>query len=326
MRLVLAGLAATLLGPASASTTAPAQCVMPAEGARWIGDSLKAWTLVRRDKLKLTDPFRPTIILFDAQCTYVARPGPTLRWIGTPHGETVPLPNGDAIPPTVTSFTKSDDKTGNLFFVMALPSVWRAANKQGKHGLETLLTFVFLHEYSHTRQAVAVGAFFDTLAARYPLSEGFDDDSLQARFGSDPAYVAAYENERDLLYAAAAEPSRGKAKAIAAQALKAMRARQARWFTGADAMWRPVDDMFLTLEGVGQWAGYSWLADPHGRGLGAADAIDDARGSRKWWSQEEGLALLLVIDRLLPGWQRKIFAPQPATGIDLLAEAVGAAN
>ena len=41
-----------------------------------------------------------------------------------------------------------------------------------------------------------------------------------------------------------------------------------------------------------------------------------APGTR-WWSQEEGLALFLVLDRLLPDWPDRAFSANPALGIDL---------
>ena len=111
---------------------------------------------------------------------------------------------------------------------------------------------------------------------------------------------------------------------MAAEALASMRARQARWFTGSNAAWKQYDDIFLTMEGIGQWVGYSWLTDPRGKGLDAATAQREMRRKKTMWTQEQGLALFLVVDRLLPGWQKMAFAPDPVMGIDLLARAVNA--
>ena len=55
----------------------------------------------------------------------------------------------------------------------------------------------------------------------------------------------------------------------------------------------------------------------------AAAAQQKMRGSRRWWSQEEGLALFLVVDRFVPDWPKRAFADQPALGIDLLRLAAG---
>ena len=82
------------------------------------------------------------------------------------------------------------------------------------------------------------------------------------------------------------------------------------------------DDLFLTMEGFGQWNAYAWLSDAGGGKMTSAAAETKMRGSRKWWSQEEGLALFLVIDRFVPGWANQAFAAQPSLGIDLLRQAV----
>jgi hypothetical protein len=154
------------------------------------------------------------------------------------------------------------------------------------------------------------------------MADDFNDDSLQKHFQTDPAYVAVIEKETNLLFGAAEEPDPVKAKALAQQALSLMEARQKRWFVGSEAMWKPYDDLFLTLEGFGQWNGYAWLSDPKGGAMTPAAAETKMRGSRKWWSQEEGLGLFLVIDRFVPNWASQAFAAKPALGVDLLRQAV----
>ena len=89
-------------------------------------------------------------------------------------------------------------------------------------------------------------------------------------------------------------------------------------------MWKPYDDLFLTMEGFGQWNAYAWLADPTGAGMTMDAAREKMRGKRRWWSQEEGLGLFLVVDRFVPNWAAEAFASNPKLGIDLLREAVNA--
>lgn len=316
-------LSAVLLSVAQAQAPVPgAACAMAPKERRWIETSLEAWEIVRAERLRLPGGFRPTIILFDGRCRFESRPGGRLRWAGEPHGGQVRLPNGANVPAGVTSFA-SGDEGKSAFFVMALPPIWKEARVPLVLGYEAGLQSVFLHEYMHATQVAYLKPAFDRLMRFQPPAD-ISDDSLQAAFKADPAYVAAYEKERDLLYSAAREPDRERARALAAEALAAMKARQARWFTGQNAMWKAADDLFLTMEGIGQWSGYSWLVHPRGWALSPSTAESAMRGSRKWWSQEQGLALFLVIDRLLPGWQAKAFAPEPMLGIDLLAEAVGA--
>src|SRR5215203_705635 len=147
---------------------------------------------------------------------------------------------------------------------MALPPAWSSGLDLSGGSIAGLTQAVFLHEYSHTRQTYFATPYLAALTRRYHLSDDISDDSLQARFEHDANYVRAYERERDLLYATAASADRAAARALANQALAMMRSRQAR-FIGAEAYWKPLDDISLTMEGVGQWAAYSWLTDPCGR-------------------------------------------------------------
>jgi hypothetical protein len=102
-----------------------------------------------------------------------------------------------------------------------------------------------------------------------------------------------------------------------------MKQRQDRWFNGPDEKWRGIDDVFLTMEGLGQWVAYWWFTSPQGMKLDPAVARKEVRRGGKYWTQDEGLALFLVIDRLVPGWQLRTFGPEAALGQALLAAAAG---
>ena len=311
---------ALLLGLSPAAPVAAQSCAMSSAESAWVEKSLQAWRHVSTRKLNLPPAAQPTMILFNEKCRFERITGQSV-WRAEPHNGTIRLPDGGEVPVQVTAFAGRNDRTAEPFFVMALPSVWEAA-KVIKPGDANGLIGVFLHEFSHTRQTLALQPVFRAAAAVRPMPEKFSDDSLQEHFQDDPAYVAVFEKERDLLYRAAEEPDDAKAKALAREALALMEARQKRWFAGEDAWWKPYDDLWLTMEGFGQWVAYAWLSDPKGGGMTPAAARDRMRGSRRWWSQEEGLALFLVIDRFVPEWPAKAFAPKPALGIDLLREAV----
>ena len=313
---LLSAAAAAMPVPASA-----AQCAMSREERGWIESSLQAWTYMAKERLHLPAAEPPLIAVFDATCQFEAKAGNKPNWRGHLHRGKIRLPDGNEVPVQVTSFAGRDDQRSVTFFVMALPSIWAAANLPISGDLKGL-TGVFLHEFSHTRQIAPLKAVFDTAEATHKMGDDFSDDSLQERFKSDPAYVAVIEKEVDLLYQAAAEPDATRAKALVRQALTLMEARQGRWFVGEDSYWKHYDDLFLTMEGFGQWNGYAWLSDPRGGALTAAEAQQRMRGRRRWWSQEEGLALFLLIDRFVPDWPQRAFASNPALAIDLLRLAV----
>ena len=307
---------AALLAPSSASAAA---CTMTKAERHWIDSSLGAWRHMER-RMELPRQSSPTIVLFNRSCRFERRAGQT-AWAGETHKGMIRLPDGGRAPAQVTSFAGNNEKTGEPFFVMALPSIWTAA-KLPIARTPLGLTGVFLHEFSHTRQTPALAPVFQAAERLHKMEDDFSDDSLQKQFQGNAAYAAEAQRERDLLWAAAIELDPIKARDLARQALVAMEARQKRWFVGPNAYWKAYDDLFLTMEGFGQWVAYAWLSDPKGSGLSGEAARQRMRGSRKWWSQEEGLAMFLVINRFVPHWPQRAFAVRPAQGIDLLREAV----
>src|SRR5207247_8412404 len=122
-------------------------------------------------------------------------------------------------------------------------------------------------------------------------------------------FTAAYERERDLLFAAYAADSMGEARRLAGEALEAMNGRRAQFYTGADAVYADAEDLFLTMEGTGQYAAYAWLSDPRGAALHADEALTFIRRGGRRWSQDEGLALFLVLQRLGVDWPAAAFGP-----------------
>jgi hypothetical protein len=300
------------------STAAPASsCSMSPGEKQWIERALSAWNYMRLERLRIPPQADPVIVLFNDKCRFEAKATSKPIWRAEPHAGVIRLPNGGEVEAGVISATMSNEKTGEPFFVMALPSVWEAA-KIVRPDDRDGLAGVFLHELSHVVQAPVLSPFWKHAKARYGEPEDLNDDQIQRVFQKDPAYVAVAEKERDLLFRAAMEPDEGKAKSLVRDALALREARQKRWFTGSDAVWQPYDEIFLTMEGFGQWVAYAWLSDPKGGGLTLAEAQTKMRGGRRWWSQDTGFSAFLVIDRFVPDWPARAFAPRPALAIDLL--------
>ena len=116
------------------------------------------------------------------------------------------------------------------------------------------------------------------------------------------------------------ETDPGKRREFAARALAMVRERHARYFTGPTAAYAELESLFLTMEGVGQWAAYR-LARMNAGG-NDAEALRLVRDNKRYWSQDQGLALFLLVDALVPNWQARVFAPAPASPFALLEEAV----
>jgi hypothetical protein len=305
---------------AAAAAAAHAQpCELARADRAWAESALRNWRLVERDALKLPPAPFPKIVAIDEHCTAIGKETATgtFAWQGTAHAGEATLPDGKSVAVGPISFAAPDPSARRAtFFAMSTPSVWRAKGVQSALGLEKLMDGVLLHEMSHTRQFEAVAAHLEH------VPDDIGDDSLQEAFAKNPDYVRDYEAERDLLYAAAHAASDAEARSLAAQALEHMRKRRDRWFAGDNAKWREIDDTFLAMEGLGQWVIHWWFTSPQGLALDAVTAEREVRRNRKWWTQDEGLALFLVIDRLLPGWQSRAFRPDGALAEELLAAAV----
>jgi hypothetical protein len=316
-------LASCLLGAFAAHA---AECTPSAPDREWAESALRHWRVVERDALKLAPAPLPKVVTFDAKCTALPteKGNGVFAWQGTPHADTVRLPDGKTVPVGPVSFAAPDPTgKGAAYFVMSLPSVWRAKGVKSGLGLEALMDGVLLHEMAHTRQFHALDPILAQLTAKYRLPDDINDDSLQEAFAKNPDYVRDYETERDLLFASAAAATDAESRALAAQALQQMKQRRARWFTGPNEKWRALDDVFLTMEGLGQWVAYWWLTSPQGMKIDSPIAQRELRRGGKRWTQDQGLALFLVVDRLVPNWQSRVFAPQPAMSEALLSAAAG---
>ena len=325
--LVTASLIGGRPAPAVDRASTRAACGLPTGDSAWIATALDGWQRQSRRALRAPAIRFPTLVLFDTLCSYtllpVVRPVGDVSFIGAGqpfvtrsalHSGAIRLPNGESLPASLVSFA-SRMPNGDMFFVMSLPSIWRASGRS-----DTLATAVFMHEFTHT-QSPAFGSRIDALIRR-GLPEQIDDDVIQKRFDSLPEFRRAYEHERDLLYESARAPTRELAVDAARRALAAMDARRTTFFRGANALYGEAEDVFLSMEGTGQWAAYLWLTDPRGGAMSPDAALPYIRRGGRRWSQDEGLAQLLVLSRLAPDAPRAMFGATARTVLPLLRSAV----
>lgn len=316
--LSLALLAAALAGP-------QAPCALSPSDQAWVDASAAAWNDTSERITRIGHGQAIQAVFFDARCVVTsatAMNGGAQAWSATPHSGKIKIPNGAEIPAGVTSFAMGGE--GKNFFVMSTPSVWRAANKSdnGLGSLETLMTHVVLHEGTHVAQIPTYGLRMEKLSKRFGLPESFNDDSIQERFQSEPAFAGSIAEETALWIAAATAADRTEAIAKAEQALAKMRLRQKRWFTGKDDYLTHAEDIWLTMEGSAQFAGYAWLVDPKG-GKVPRDVVFQSFTKGKWWSQVEGFAMFLALDRLSgDSWRAHAYGDGAKTLFEMLDEAV----
>lgn len=157
------------------------------------------------------------------------------------------------------------------------------------------------------------------------MPANLDDDAVQRRFHRDSAYVAAYEREYELLRKAVLATNAVERRRYASESLDMARARRERFFVGSDLMYRELEDLFLYVEGSGGWAFFQVARSRLPATTTLAEALEKFKGSQRYWVQEEGGLLFLLIDAEVPDWKGRAFSQQPVSVFNLWAEAAGVA-
>ena len=316
-----------LLALAAASTAAPpsATCALSPADAAWRDKAMDAWNYSSREISEIARVERIQAVLFDGACVLTsstAMNGGPQVWGAKPHSGEIELPDGNMIPAGVISFAGGDDKVS--FFVMSTPSIWRAAVKSsaGLQSLDQLMIAVLLHEATHVAQMPTYGERMSRLAEKHKLPEDFNDDSIQKRFEGNAEFKESIGRETDLLLSSATASDRATAVRLAREARAAMKARQDRWYKDDDYL-SEAEGLWLTLEGSGQWVAHQWLIDPKGGAVDPRAAFGSFGWRGKWWSQNEGFALFMALDRLAPGgWKQHAFGDGTKTILEMLDEAI----
>lgn len=332
---------AAIPGTASAAPEtppAPVPCAIPETDARWTQRFIDGWVLVSQE-LRLQPKPLPWVVLFDASCTWHLNPGAaglaTGESLGTPfslagepvsvrglrHGGKVRLPNESEIPAEVMAAAfPVGENTSDAFFVLASLSLWQSHPQASKDPeLEERILSAALHEIVHTRQLPNIGRRIETLRQKYELPDRLNDDTIEERFKNVPGYREAFEAERDLFYEAVRATDATRRRELIAQGLAKARKRRARFFTGPDAMFSTLEDIFLNMEGAAEWARVKYHQKARKPGLdNDAAIIAFLRGKENSFSQDEGLALVLLLDQERPGWQEHVVSPEHAALFDLL--------
>lgn len=295
-----------------------------------------AWKLVSHD-IYGVEKVRPVeFVFFDAKYVYstsntTIEKGTIVNgnnlinlkfvWKRTLHNGNITLPDKSVAPVSLMSFASEIPNENKSFFVMPLPSFWEQAGVKSKEfGLENLVTGVFLHEFSHSQQMQNFGKKIASFEGQADFGIEFSDDIVQNLFGKDTAYLELYNKEVGLFYASA--DGNAVDKNSLNEALGQMKQRQSQFFTGKYQSLTQIDNLFLTMEGLGQYSIYIWMIHPKGGNIDKAVTIEGVRRGRKWWSQDEGFGLFLVLDKLSKNkkWAKDMFGESTQDVISLINE------
>jgi hypothetical protein len=327
--LLLATLSACVPSPQSSAGTAPsispqsAECTLSSADRGWLASSIDAWEVTREETLRLTAEPLPLIILFDRRCAFEVRGGASLRVSGKLHRGSIQLPSDHSIGVRPFGMTSPASGDTSLFLALALASVWRTDPQYRAAAVnwEQYLTGAFIHEMTHSRMLRAMIPRLRQLApALYP--DSIRDDVVQDRFQGEALFASSVARETDLLYRAALTRSTPTRVDLARTALDMIRMRRARYYTGGLDSWFELEQAFLDLEGVAQWAAFSHARSTYYRRSSFADALERFRSGEQFWSQDEGLALFLALDALDSTWPQRFFGEPRMSSLELLARAV----
>jgi hypothetical protein len=243
-----------------------------------------------------------------------------LRWKKKLHNDTLTLPDKSVVPISLMSFAAEIPANNNTsFFVMPLPVFWEKSNVSSKElGLENLITGVFIHEFSHSQQMQNFGKKMTAYEQQNNFGADFSDDIVQNIYGKDTTYLKLYNKEIELFYTSAKNDA--LEKELMNEGLSILKQRQKTYFKGKYENLKPIDNFFLTMEGLGQYSMFLWLTHPKGGNIKREIAIEGVRRGGKWWSQDEGFALFLILDKLTQSknWAKSMFGNKTAIVTDLI--------
>lgn len=294
-----------------------------------------AWKLLSKKIYKIKKVTPVEFVFFDDQYVYSTSPitiregtiirGPNLmnlklQWKKTLHHDSLQLPDHSVVPVSLMSFAaETGGENSKPFFVMPLPGFWKLAGVGSKElGVENLITGVFLHEFSHSQQMQHFGKKIASFERTYQFGTDLTDDIVQNLFSKDSSYVNQFKKEVEYLYELASQNIPDKLSVQ--QGMHKLTSRQKNYFKDVYKNLSEVDDFFLTMEGLGQYSMYLWLVHPKGGNLDKGIAIKGVRRGGKWWSQDEGFALFLILGNLSKSksWAKDMFGDKTETVISLI--------
>jgi hypothetical protein len=334
-------LASVVLAPA----TGAAQQKLDQPTLVWMQAVLDNWEAACRRELRIPAKPLPWIIFYDEDMAWHLHP--ETRWL-PPHevsahslrftGEAYPLvrvahrsgkvwvPDRELLPVDVAKprvATMPYDNERNSFFIAALPGLFHklAGPDQARH-LDELFLGLAAHELTHTRQLVYAMAQIRRRRLRYKLPERLDDNIIQLEFGARDDYKRLYEEEGELLTRAILASDLDDVRRAARQALLVSQKRKERFFVGGKDGYSDLEDIFLAMEGLAMWVQYRTARERAPSGEEWLKTFITLSERHDAWSQAEGLALLILIERLAPGWHARFLAPDFPSPFTVLQEAV----
>jgi hypothetical protein len=232
------------------------------------------------------------------------------------------LPDGEVLPVKAEGVTKPYAQGRKVYVQMAVPGLWWKEHNQDSPIPEEHLYSEALHELTHTRQFISTGRQIRALQARYHLPSALDDDLIERTFGGNGEYKRLYEQEKAQLMRAVLAPDIKACREATATMLELVSKRHQQFFRGEYEGWAGLDDLFLALEGSALWVQAQMALDYAPAGQDWKETLMSLVPFYGLSSQEEGMGLFLLIDRLVSDWKARYFGSEMPSPFDVLRAAV----
>jgi hypothetical protein len=131
-----------------------------------------------------------------------------------------------------------------------------------------------------------------------------------------------FEREMDALMQAVFADNAATARTSVRKALAFAKERKGTFFVDDNAGYAELDDLFLVLEGTAMWAQFKSETSTPAASRNSRRILESLFKQTRAWSQQEGLALFLLLDRFKPGWQAQFMADRFPSPFAVLRDAV----
>ena len=296
----------------------------------WIQKTLDNWDSACRKDLNLRIDSLPWIIFYDSVAAWHLNANEKMlpsfqktnsrflfnkkyyELVRIPHRYNLWVPDRNPIAigslPTTAIPYANNQKT---FFIASLPSLFHLlAPASEAVYMDYLFLGMNIHELTHTLQLPSVLPRLIQIEKSYKLPESIDDNTIEIVFSKSEAYKNLFLTEKTLLWNALFNENRDSSIVQIREALKITERRKKDFFSGDSLGYSKMEDIFISLEGSAMWMQYKTM-------LRNVPAGMDKEGSLSWllqrtasWSQEEGLALILLIDKFDPNWKQQFFGKE----------------
>lgn len=272
-----------------------------------------AWELVSRDIFKIKEKSPTRYVFFDSVFVYTTSPltgkggiiieGPQLFdekqiWYKKPHNGKLILPDSTEENVQIMCYASpTKEKEIKAFFIMPLLSFWEK-EKIDDHGigLDKLTTGVFTHEFCHSQQLGSFdifGEYFEAYQKKFG-AENIGDDMMQDFYEKNAKISSIYKNELTA-FVKSAHVEENMRKSATKEALNIFENKHTTIVEQDKKDLKMIDDIWLTMEGVGQYAMYEYFINPKGANLSEEKAIKAVKTNS--WSQEEGFAMFYLLSK-----------------------------